>query len=66
MAQPINLKHTSDLVMDFRHQLLKRREYLYELEDRLTENEEESFIQSIDEEIDRIQKIFTLIQKGKI
>jgi hypothetical protein len=66
MAQPINLKHTSDLVMDFKHQLLKRREYLYELEDRLTENEEESFIQSIDEEIDRIQWILTLIRKGKI
>ena len=66
MAQPINLKHTSDLVMDFKHQLLKRREYLYELEDRLTENEEESFIQSIDEEIDRIQNIFKLIQNNKI
>ncbi len=66
MAQPINLKHTSDLVMDFRHQLLKRREYLYELEDRLPENIEESFIKTIDDEIDRIQNIFKLIQKSKI
>ena len=66
MAQPINLTHTSDLVNQFRHQLLKRREYLYELEDRLPENIEESFIQTIDEEIDRIQNIFKLISKGKI
>ena len=66
MAQPINLKHTSDLVMDFRHQLLKRREYLYDLQDRLPENIEEAFIQSIDEEIDRIQHIFKLIKNNKI
>jgi hypothetical protein len=66
MAQPINLTHTSDLVNQFRHQLLKRREYLYELEDRLPENIEESFIQTIDEEIDRIQNIFKLIEKGKL
>jgi hypothetical protein len=66
MAQPINLKHTSDLVMDFRHQLLKRREHLYDLQDRLPENIEESFIQIIDDEIDRIQNILKLISKGKI
>lgn len=66
MAQPINLKHTSDLVMDFRHQLLKRRQHLYDLLDRLPENIEESFIQIIDDEIDRIQNILKLINKGKI
>lgn len=66
MAQPINLTHTSDLVNQFRHQLLKRREYLYELEDRLPENIEESFIQSINDEIDRIQNVFKLISKNKI
>jgi len=65
MAQPINLKHTSDLVSEFRHQLLKRREYLYDLEDRLSEDEQD-LIQSINDEIDRIQNILKLIQKGKI
>ena len=66
MAQPINLTHTSDLINQFRHQLLKRREHLYDLEDRLTDNEEESFIRSIDDEIDRIQNVFKLISKNKI
>ncbi len=66
MAKPINLKHTSELVTDFRHQLLKRREHLYDLQDRLPEKIEEAFIQSIDDEIDRIQNIFKLISKGKI
>jgi len=61
-----NQKHTSDLVMEFRHRLLNRREELYDLQDRLPENIEEIIIKGIDDEIDRIQNIFKLIEKGKI
>lgn len=66
MAQPINLRHTSDLVSELRHQLLNRREYLYDLQDRLPENIEEAFIKGIDDEIDRIQNIFKLIKNNKL
>lgn len=59
-------KYTSLIIDQFRHELLKRREHLYDLQDRLSENEEEALIQGINDEIDRIQNIFKLIQKGKI
>jgi hypothetical protein len=59
-------KHTSELVADFRHRLLNRREELYDLQDRLSENIEEIIIKGIDDEIDRIQNIFKLIEKNKI
>lgn len=59
-------KHTSQLVDQFRHHLLNRREELYDLQDRLPDNVEESIIKGIDDELDRIQNIFKLIQKGKI
>ncbi len=59
-------KYTSLIVDQFRHELLKRREFLRELQDRLPENIEEAFIKNIDDELDRINNIFKLIQKGKI
>ena len=59
-------KHTSELVMALRHQLLNRREFLRDLQDRLPENIEEAFIKGIDDEIDRINNIFKLIEKGKL
>ena len=65
MAQPINLRHTSELVSEFKFQLLKRREYLNDLVD--------SFdplmyctIAIVNEEIDRINNTLKLIQKDKI
>ena len=68
-------KHTSDLVMDLRHQLLKRRETLYELLDTFADSEtyelsedieDMKLINGINNEIDRIENIFNLIQKNKI
>jgi hypothetical protein len=58
-------KHTSDLVMNFRHQLLKRREHLYDLMDSLDDSETE-FINIVNDELHRIQNIFKLIQNNKI
>jgi hypothetical protein len=65
MAQPINLTHTSDLVNQFRHQLLKRREYLYDVMDSLDDSETE-FIDIVNDELDRIQNIFKLIENNKL
>jgi hypothetical protein len=65
MAQPINLKHTSDLVSEFKFQLLKRREYLNDLVDSLDDSETE-FINIVNDELHRIQNIFKLIQNNKI
>jgi hypothetical protein len=65
MVQPINLKHTSELVMDFRHQLLKRREHLYDLRDSVDDSETH-LIDIVNDELDRIENIFKLIQKNKI
>lgn len=59
-------KHTSELVMGLRHQLLNRREHLYDLQDKLPDNVEEAIIKGIDDEINRINNIFKLIEKGKI
>jgi len=68
-------KNTENLVMELRHQLLKRREHLYDLLDKFTDNEthelsedieDMKFINGINNEIDRIQNIFKLIEKGKI
>ena len=61
--------------MDLRHQLLKRREALYEVLDRFTDSEthelsedieDMKLINGINNEIDRIQNIFKLIEKNKI
>ena len=66
MAQTINLKHTSDLVSDFRHQLLTRRDYLYDLQSTLPEDIEEALMKCIDDEISKIEKIVKLIKTNKI
>ena len=65
MAQPINLTHTSDLVNQFRHQLLKRREHLYDVMDSLDDSETD-FIDIVNDETDRIENIFKLMEKGKL
>ena len=68
-------KHTSDLVKDLGYQLLKRRETLYNLLDRFTDSEtnelsedieDMKLINGINDEINRIQNIFKLIEKNKI
>jgi|694.fasta_scaffold38229_9 Mg/Co/Ni transporter MgtE len=68
-------KHTSDLVKELGHQLLKRREHLYELLDKFTDSEtfelsedieDMKLINGINDEINRIQNIFKLIEKNKI
>lgn len=58
-------KHTSDLVSEFRHELLKRRDNLYDLMDSLDDSETE-FIKIVNDELHRIQNIFKLIQNNKI
>jgi hypothetical protein len=65
MAQPINLRHTSELVSEFKFQLLKRREYLNDLVDSF-DPLMYSTIAIINEEIDRINNTLKLIQKDKI
>jgi uncharacterized protein YnzC (UPF0291/DUF896 family) len=58
-------KYTSLIVDEFRHQLLKRREYLIDLADSF-DPLMDSTIAIVNEERDRIQNILKLIQKGKI
>jgi hypothetical protein len=58
-------KYTSLIVDEFRHQLLKRREYLIDLADSF-DPLMYSTIAIVNEERDRIQNILKLIQKGKI
>lgn len=58
-------KHTSELVMQLRHELLKRREHLYDVMDLLDDSETE-FIKIVNDELHRIQNIFKLIQQSKI
>jgi hypothetical protein len=68
-------KHTSELVSQLNYDLLKRRETLYELLDKFTDSETNELsediediklINGINNEIDRIQNIFKLIEKNKI
>jgi hypothetical protein len=65
MAQPINLRHTSELVSEFKFQLLKRREHLYDLVDSF-DPLMYSTIAILNEEIARINNTLKLIQKDKI
>jgi hypothetical protein len=58
-------KHTSELVNQFRHQLLIRKKHCYEVLDSLDELQYTT-IEILNEEIDRINNIFKLIEKGKI
>ena len=59
-------KYTSLIVDQFRHELLKRKQFLYDLQDKLPDNTEEAIIQNIDDELDRINNIFKLIKNNKI
>ena len=62
-------KHTSQLVDQFRHHLLSRREELYDLQDKMSEDTDEQMLillRGVNEEVERINNIFKLIQKGKI
>ena len=63
-------KHTQQLVQQFRHQLLLRREYILDNEDKLEESFSGDDLTSLQnawaDELDRIENIFKLIKKGKI
>jgi hypothetical protein len=65
MIQTNISRHISDLVIEFRHKLLKRRNDLYEQFDEL-DKEELTIIEIVKSEIDRIEKILKLIQKNKL
>lgn len=58
-------KHTSELLMELRHQLLKRRDHLYDVMDSLDDSETD-IINIVNDELHRIQHIFKLIQQNKI
>ncbi len=58
-------KYTSLIVDQFRHELLNRRKRCYEILDSLDELQYTT-IEVMTQEIDRIDAIFKLIQKGKI
>jgi hypothetical protein len=63
-------KHTQQLVDQFRHTLLQRRDYIWEMEDKLEEmfiGDDLITIQNAHSmEVDRIEGIFKLLEKGKI
>jgi predicted protein tyrosine phosphatase len=59
------LRHTSELVNQFRHHLLNRRKHCYDILDELDELQYTT-IEILTEEIERIDSIFKLMEKGKI
>ncbi len=59
------LRHTSELVNQFRHNLLNRRKHCYDVLDELDELNYTT-IDILTEEIERIDSIFKLMEKGKI
>ena len=63
-------KHTQQLVDQFRHTLLQRRDYIWDMEDKLEESLSGDDLISIQnahaDEVDRIENIFKLLKKGKI
>jgi hypothetical protein len=63
-------KHTQQLVDQFRHTLLQRRDYIWEMEDKLEEllsgDDLISMQNAHSMEVDRIENIFKLLKKGKI
>jgi hypothetical protein len=63
-------KHTQQLVDQFRHTLLQRRDYIWEMEDKLEESLSGDDLISMQNahsmEVDRIENIFKLLKKGKI
>lgn len=60
-----NQKHTSELVSQFRHELLKRREYLIDKIDSFDDSEN-YILAIINPEIDKIESIFKLMIKNKL
>jgi hypothetical protein len=63
-------KHTQQLVDQFRNSLLQRRDYIWDMEDKLEEmfdgDDLISFQNAHSMEVDRIENIFKLLEKGKI
>ena len=59
------LRHTSELVNQFRHHLLNRRKHCYDILDELDELQYTT-IEILTEEIERIDSIFKLMEKGQI
>lgn len=60
-----SLRHTSELVNQFRHHLLNRKRHCYDILDELDELQHTT-IEMLTEEIHRINNIFKLIEKNKI
>lgn len=61
----VQTKYTQQIVDQFRHELLKRRNHCYEVLDSL-DDLQYTTIDLINEEISRIDKIFKLIKNDKI
>lgn len=61
----VQTKYTQRIVDQFRHELLNRREHLYETIDSLNDSDQ-FLIDLVNEEVDRINNIFKLMEKGKI
>jgi uncharacterized protein YbaP (TraB family) len=65
-----NQKNTQQLVEQFRHNLLTRRNEIWDMEDKLEEMFSGDDLVSIQNahsmEVDRIESIFKLLEKGKI
>jgi hypothetical protein len=59
----IKKTHTSDLVKNFYGQLLQRRAHLNDIDEDMLEDWQ---VQIINEEIERINNIMKLINKGKL
>lgn len=59
-------KHTSELVQQFKHHLLNRREHLWDLEEKLSDTSEHHLLGGVYEELQRISKILQDIQNSKI
>ena len=58
-------KHTQQLVDQFRHHLLNRRSDLYEQLHSISDSETK-LIEIMLDEVNRIDSIFKLMEKGKI
>jgi hypothetical protein len=59
-------KHTSELVEQFKHHLLNRREHLWDLEEKLADTSDDHLLRGVYDELQRISKILQDIQKDKI
>jgi hypothetical protein len=65
-----NQKNTQQLIDQFRHNLLNRRNEIWDMEDKLEEMFSGDDLISIQNahsmEVDRIEAIFKLLEKGKL